>query len=113
MLSGRPNRSMTCAPPPPPAEKQKLGGIEPSFSLDSDSDSEDALSMRRCEECHRFGYQLVLMKKGRVRAEGGKRPICSQPLSLEVKQSSFRPCCMKLVRHGCMLACHLSNVASP
>ena len=44
------------------------------------------------------------MKKGRTRSEEDDCPICSLPLPLDVKQSMFQPCCMKLVCNGCILA---------
>ena len=61
-------------------------------------------SIRRCEECGAEGNQLVLMKKGRERSEEDECPICNLPLPLDSKQSTFRPCCMKEVCTGCVLA---------
>ena len=61
-------------------------------------------SIRRCEECLAAGNQLVLMKKGRTRSEEDDCPICQLPLPLEIKQSTFRVCCMKEVCSGCILA---------
>ena len=61
-------------------------------------------SSRRCEECVASGNQLVLMKKGRTRSEGDDCPICQLPLPLDVKQSVFKPCCMKKLCKGCGLA---------
>ena len=63
-------------------------------------------SSRRCEECVAAGNQLVLMKKGRNRSEEDDCPICQLPLPLDVKQSSFKACCMKEVCDGCLLAAH-------
>ena len=61
-------------------------------------------SSRRCEECIAAGIQLVLMRKGRARSEEEDCPICSLPLPLDWKQSSFKACCMKIVCNGCALA---------
>ena len=61
-------------------------------------------SIRRCEECVATGNQLVLMKKGRTRSEEDDCPICQLPLPLDLRQTTFRVCCMKLVCKGCMLA---------
>ncbi|EJK48309.1 hypothetical protein THAOC_32907, partial [Thalassiosira oceanica] len=61
-------------------------------------------SIRRCEECVAAGNELVLMKKGRTRSEGDDCPICQLPMPLDFKQSEMRPCCMKLVCKGCVLA---------
>ena len=61
-------------------------------------------SSRRCEECVAAGNQLVLMKKGRTRSEDDDCPICSLPLPLIRRQSTFRVCCMKEVCNGCILA---------
>ncbi|EJK67595.1 hypothetical protein THAOC_11345 [Thalassiosira oceanica] len=63
-------------------------------------------SSRRCEECVAAGNQLVLMTKGRTRSEGDDCPICQLPLPLDMKQSMFKPCCMKRVCDGCALATH-------
>ena len=60
-------------------------------------------SIRMCEECIRRN-QLVLTKKGRERAEEDECPICSLPLPLDGRQSSFQVCCMKKVCDGCILA---------
>ena len=46
----------------------------------------------------------MLMKKGRERSEEDECPICNLPLPLDSKQSTFRPCCMKEVCTGCVLA---------
>ena len=54
--------------------------------------------------CVAAGNQLVLMKKGRKRAEDDDCPICQLPLPLDWKQSSFRVCCMKKLCNGCVLA---------
>ena len=67
-------------------------------------------SSRRCEECVAAGNQLVLMKKGRKRSEDDDCPICSQPLPLDVQQSMFQPCCMKIVCNGCVLAARKRNM---
>ena len=61
-------------------------------------------SSRRCEECVAAGSQLVLLKKGRTRSEEDDCPICSLPLPLIRRQSTFRVCCMKEVCNGCILA---------
>ncbi|EJK66638.1 hypothetical protein THAOC_12427 [Thalassiosira oceanica] len=61
-------------------------------------------SSRRCEECVAAGNELVLMKKGRTRSEADDCPICQSPLPLDKKQSVFKPCCMKRVCKGCLLA---------
>ena len=61
-------------------------------------------SIRRCEECVAAGNQLVLMKKGRARSEEDECPICNLLLPLDEQQSVFRPCCMKLVCVGCIVA---------
>ena len=61
-------------------------------------------SIRRCEECVAGGNQLVLMTKGRARSEEDECPICNLLLPVDAGQSSFHPCCMKLVCDGCILA---------
>ena len=61
-------------------------------------------SIRRCEDCVAAGKQLVLMKKGRERSEEDECPLCNLPLPLDERQSVFRPCCMKLVCGGCIVA---------
>ena len=61
-------------------------------------------SIRRCEGCVSAGNQLVLMTKGRTRSEEDECPICKLLLPLDVNQSVFRPCCMKLVCVGCLAA---------
>ena len=61
-------------------------------------------SIRRCEECVAGGNQLVLMKKGRERAEEDECPLCNLLLPLDETQSSFQACCMKLVCDGCIFA---------
>ena len=61
-------------------------------------------SSRRCEECVAAGNQLVLMRKGRTRSEEDDCPICQLPLPLDGGQMMFKPCCMKLVCNGCILA---------
>ena len=61
-------------------------------------------SIRRCQECVAAGNRLVLMRKGRTRSEGDECPLCNLPLPLDNRQSSFRPCCVKLVCNGCLLA---------
>ena len=61
-------------------------------------------SIRRCQECVAAGNQLVLMTKGRERAEEDECPLCNLLLPLDAGQSSFHPCCMKEVCNGCMLA---------
>ena len=50
-------------------------------------------------ECVAAGNQLVLMKKGRERAEEDDCPICQLPLPLGGAQSTFRTCCVKEVWH--------------
>ena len=60
-------------------------------------------SIRRCEECVAAGNQLVLMKKGSERSEADDCPLCQLPLPLDLEQTSFRVCCMKLVCKGCIL----------
>ena len=61
-------------------------------------------SIRRCEECVASGNQLVLMKKGRTRSEADDCPICQLPLPLDRQQSMFKPCCVKKLCKGCVLA---------
>ncbi|EJK48439.1 hypothetical protein THAOC_32760 [Thalassiosira oceanica] len=61
-------------------------------------------SSRRCDGCVASGNQLVLIKKGRTRLEADDCPICQLPLPLDMKNTSFRPCCLKEVCHGCVLA---------
>ncbi|EJK62845.1 hypothetical protein THAOC_16527 [Thalassiosira oceanica] len=61
-------------------------------------------SIRRCDECVAAGNQLVLMKKGRSRSEEDDCPICSLPLPLDRKQSTFMTCCTTLVCNGCIVA---------
>ncbi|EJK66853.1 hypothetical protein THAOC_12181 [Thalassiosira oceanica] len=61
-------------------------------------------SIRRCEECVNAGNQLVLMKKGRTRSEEDDCPICQLPLPFDVNEWMFKPCCMKRVCDGCILA---------
>ena len=82
------------------------GACERELPDDSYSEEQQGLrqSIRRCEECVAAGSQLVLMKKGRKRSEEDDCPICSLPLPLDTKQSSFRVCCMKRVCNGCILA---------
>jgi len=70
----------------------------------SEDQRERRQSIRRCEECEAAGNQLVLMKKGRVRAEEDDCPICQLPLPLDTKQSVRGECCMKKVCKGCALA---------
>ena len=76
--------------------------------LPDDSHSEEQRgrrqSSRRCMQCVAAGKELVLMKKGRKRSEDDDCPICQLPLPLDVDQSSFRLCCMKVVCKGCILA---------
>ena len=67
-------------------------------------------SSRRCEECVASGNQLVLMKKGRKRSEEDDCPICSLPLPLVTRQSSFRVCCIEKVCNGCVLAAQKSGM---
>ena len=50
------------------------------------------------------GNQLMLMTKGRERAEEDECPLCNLPLPLDEEQSMFKVCCMKLVCYGCSLA---------
>ena len=73
---------------------------------DSYNEEQRALrqSSRRCEECVAAGNQLVLMKKGRARSEEDDCPICQLPLPVDPKQSVFKPCCLKKVCNGCILA---------
>ena len=61
-------------------------------------------SIRRCEECVASGNQLVLMKKGSKRSEEDACPICQLPLPVDLRQTEFRVCCMKLVCDGCVVA---------
>ena len=82
------------------------GACERTLPEDSFSGEQRGLgqSSRRCEECVATGNQLVLMRKGRTRSEEDECPICNLLLPLEVKQSVFRPCCMKEVCVGCAAA---------
>ena len=82
------------------------GACERELPDDSYSEEQRGLrqSIRRCEECVAAGKQLVLMKKGRKRSEEDDCPICSLPIPLDVKLSSFRTCCMKEVCNGCVTA---------
>ena len=82
------------------------GACERELPEDSYSEAQRSLrqSIRRCEECVTAGNQLLLMKKGSTKSEEDDCPICSLPLSFDLKQSSFRVCCMKKVCHGCVLA---------
>ena len=61
-------------------------------------------SSKRCEECVAAGNQLVLMKKGRTRSEEDDCPLCQLPMPLDLQQTAFNVCCMKLVCKGCVLA---------
>ena len=70
----------------------------------SEEQRERRQSIRRCQECVAGGNQLVLMRKGRERPEEDECPICNLPLPLDARLSGLRPCCIKLVCHGCALA---------
>ena len=61
-------------------------------------------SIRRCDECVASGNQLVLMRKGRTRSEEDDCPICQLPMPLDIDQTTFKTCRMKLVCDGCILA---------
>ena len=93
-LASLSNKVMTC------------GACERELPVRSYSWDQEGLrqSVRRCEECVAAGNQLVLMKKGRTRPEEDDCPICSLPVPIEGMESSFRPCCMKKVCNGCILA---------
>ena len=88
------------------AESQLCGACERTLPDGSYNQGQGRLrqSIRRCEECVAAGNQLVLTRKGRTRSEEDECPICSLPLPLDGKQSSFQTCCVKLVCNGCILA---------
>ncbi|EJK53012.1 hypothetical protein THAOC_27625 [Thalassiosira oceanica] len=44
------------------------------------------------------------MKKGRTRSEADDCPICQLPMPLGINESVSKPCCMKRVCNGCILA---------
>ena len=82
------------------------GACERELPDDSYSEEQRRLrqSIRRCQECVAAGNQLVLMKKGRTRAEEEECPICNLLLPLDAGQSMIKVCCMKVVCNGCLLA---------
>ncbi|EJK44863.1 hypothetical protein THAOC_36564, partial [Thalassiosira oceanica] len=88
------------------AKMKICGACERTLPDDSYSEEQRGRrqSIRRCDECVAAGNQLVLMRKGRKRSEEDECPICNLPLPLDVKQTSFRSCCMKEVCNGCTLA---------
>ena len=59
---------------------------------------------RRCIECVATENELVLMKRGRTRAEEDTCPLCELPLPVEPHECMLRPCCMKKVCNGCILS---------
>ena len=61
-------------------------------------------STRRCLECEAARNELVLMKKGRTRAEEDTCPLCELPLPVEPHECMLRPCCMKKICNGCILS---------
>jgi len=67
-------------------------------------------SIRRCGECVAAGNELVLMKRGLVRLEEDDCSICSLPLPHDPSQSMFKPCCLKLMCNGCLLAARKRDI---
>ena len=61
-------------------------------------------STRRCMKCVAAGNELVLMKRGRVRAKEDECPICNLPLPIADNVSMLTSCCMKRVCNGCILS---------
>ena len=67
-------------------------------------------SCRRCEGCVASGNELVLMSRGLVRLEEDDCSICSLPLPHDPSRSMFKPCCLKLMCNGCLLAARKRDI---
>ena len=89
------------------------GACERELPEESYSDDQRELrqSIRRCEDCVSTGNELVLMKKGLARLEEDDCSICALPLPLDPSQSMFKPCCIKLMCNGCLLAARRRGMA--
>ena len=82
------------------------GACERELPDDSYSEEQRRLrqSIRRCNECVAANNELVLMKRGRTRAEEDTCALCQLPLPVAAKECMLKPCCMKIICNGCILS---------
>ena len=82
------------------------GACERELPDDSYSEEQRRLrqSIRRCNECVAANNELVLMKRGRTRAEEDTCALCQLPLPVTAKECMLKPCCMKIICNGCILS---------